>query len=122
MKKFLLLLLATAFPILSFQSFAQDADYFVGQWEVTVQDTPNGTIKVLLTLERVDGKLKGKFTDTSTGSETSMSQITEQENSIILYFFAEGYDLYLTIKPDGADKVSGTLADSFMVSGQRVKK
>jgi hypothetical protein len=121
MKKILLFLLIAALPILSFQSFAQDSDYFVGQWEVTVQDTPNGTVKVLLTLERVDGKLKGKFTDTSTGGETSISQITEQDNSITLYFFAEGYDLYLTVKPDGADKVSGTLADSFIVIGQRVK-
>jgi hypothetical protein len=121
MKNFILILLLAALPLISFPTFAQNSDYFVGNWEVTVQDTPNGTVKVLLSLERVDGKLKGKFTDPSTGSETTMSQITEQENSITLYFFAEGYDLYLTIKPDGADKVSGTLADSFTVSGQRVK-
>lgn len=122
MKKFILITLFAALPIFSFQSFAQEADYFVGQWEVTVQDTPNGTVNVLLTLERVDGKLKGKFTDSTTGRETSMSQITEQENSITLYFFAEGYDLYLTMRPEGEDKVSGTLADSFTVLGQRVKK
>lgn len=110
------------FSLISFGAKAQDSDYFVGQWEVTVQDTPNGTVKVLLSLERVEGKLTGKFADVVTNRETSITQINEQENSVTLYFFAEGYDLYLTLKPEGEDKISGTLADSFIVSGQRVKK
>ncbi len=122
MRKLSFLLLLLVFSLKFSPSIAQDTEYFVGEWEVTVQDTPNGTVKVLLSMERVDGKLKGKFVDAISNRETPITQINEQEQSITLYFFAEGYDLYLTLKPDGEDKVSGTLADSFLVSGQRVKK
>ena len=101
---------------------AQKSDYFVGDWQVTIKDTPMGTISVMLTLERVDGKLVGKFVDAANSSSTPMTQITEAENSVTLYFFAEGMDLYLTLKPEGAKNVTGTLMDSFAVEGQRVEK
>jgi hypothetical protein len=121
MKKLSLLLFFLAVTLVSSQSFAQDADYFVGQWDVTVKDTPNGTVNVRLSLERVDGKLMGKFVDAASGRETSITQINEQEKTITLYFFAEGYDLYLTLNQAGEDSLSGSLADSFSVTGQRVK-
>ena len=101
---------------------AQKSDYFVGDWQVTIKDTPMGTISVMLTLERVDGKLVGKFVDAANSSSTPMTQITEAENSVTLYFFAEGMDLYLILKPEGAKNVTGTLMDSFAVEGKRVEK
>ena len=100
---------------------AQKSDYFVGDWNVQIKDTPMGTISVLLTLERVDGKLVGKFVDAASSSTTTMSQITEGENSVTLYFFAEGMDLYLTLQPEDDENVTGSLMDSFAVSGTRVK-
>ena len=101
---------------------AQKSDYFVGDWQVTIKDTPMGTISVMLTLERVDGKLVGKFVDAANSTSTPMTQITEAENSVTLYFFAEGMDLYLTLKPEGAKNVTGSLMDSFAVEGKRVEK
>ena len=108
--------------LISFTTKAQTTDYFVGDWEVTIKDTPNGTVNVVLSLERVEGKLVGKFIDASTSTETTMSQITEGENTVTLYFFAEGYDLYLTLQPEGEENVTGILMDSFPVEGKRVKK
>ena len=101
---------------------AQKSDYFVGDWQVTIKDTPMGTISVMLTLERVADKLVGKFVDAANSTSTPMTQITEAENSVTLYFFAEGMDLYLTLKPEGAENVTGSLMDSFAVEGKRVKK
>ncbi len=101
---------------------AQKSDYFVGDWEVTIKDTPMGTISVVLTLERVDGKLVGKFVDAANSTSTPMTQITEAEKSVTLYFFAEGMDLYLTLQPEGAKNVTGSLMDSFAVEGKRVEK
>ncbi|MBC6367841.1 hypothetical protein [Algoriphagus sp. AK58] len=121
MKKITLICLLLLFGVSAHSLALQSDDFFVGQWDVEVKDTPNGTVKVVLSLERVDGKLSGKFVDATTGRETKISQINEQEKSITLYFFAEGYDLYLTLKPESEDQVSGSLADSFMVSGQRIK-
>jgi hypothetical protein len=102
---------------------AQKSDYFVGDWEVTIKDTPMGTISVVLTLERgEDGKLVGEFVDAANSTSTPMTQITEAEGSITLYFFAEGMDLYLNLKPEGDENVTGSLMDSFAIEGKRVKK
>lgn len=125
MKKFTSLVFLFAMLLFASTTMAQTTtapDYFVGDWQVTIQDTPMGTISVLLTLERVDGKLVGKFVDAATSSTTTMSQVTEAETGLTLYFFAEGMDLYLTLKPEGEENVTGSLMDSFIVSGTRVKK
>jgi hypothetical protein len=101
---------------------AQKSDYFVGAWDVQIKDTPMGTITVLLTLERVAGKLVGKFVDNAASTETKMNDITENENSLTLNFTSEYGDLYFTLKREDDENVSGSLMDSFAVSGTRVKK
>jgi hypothetical protein len=123
MKLITTVLCGFALFLISFTTQAQTTDYFVGEWEVTIKDTPMGTISVVLTLERgEDGKLVGKFVDAANSTSTPMTQITESEDSITLYFFAEGMDLYLNLKPEGEENVSGTLMDSFAIEGKRVKK
>lgn len=72
-------------------------------------------------LEHAEGKLIGKFTPIGSEQGTSISNISEQENGIILYFFAEGYDLYLSLNAAEEDKLSGYLIDQFPVKGERVK-
>jgi hypothetical protein len=121
MKKISTILFFFSLLIFSSSVSAQTDTYFLGTWEVTVKDTPNGTVNVVLNIERVDGKLAGKFIDPNTNSETPIPQINEGEKSITLYFFAEGYDLILNLKPVDEDNLSGMLMDSFAVSGTRVK-
>ena len=122
MKLITTLLCGFALFLISFTTQAQTTDYFVGDWDVTIKDTPMGTITVMLTLERVDGKLVGKFVDATSSDITPMTQITEAENSVTLYFFAEGMELYLTLQPEGDENVTGSLMDSFAVEGKRVIK
>ncbi|RZS95681.1 hypothetical protein [Cecembia calidifontis] len=98
------------------------SDNFVGEWDLLVEGTPQGNINVILTIERVDGKLKGKFRQIGSNQETTISNISEQENGITLYFFAEGYDLYLSLKAADEGKLSGYLVDQFPVKGQRASK
>jgi len=106
----------------SYSSFAQSSDYFLGTWNVLIQDTPQGNVNVILSIERIDGKLTGKFTQAGSDQGTAISNIKEEENGITLYFFAEGNDLYLNLKGTEDDKVSGSLVDQFLVSGERVKE
>jgi hypothetical protein len=101
---------------------AQKSDYFVGDWNVQIKDTPMGTITVLLTLERVNGKLVGKFVDNAASTETKMNSITENEKSLTLNFTSEYGDLYFTLQREDDENVSGSLMDSFSVSGKRIKK
>ncbi len=121
MKLITTILCGFALFLISFTTQAQTTDYFVGDWDVTIKDTPMGTITVVLTLERVDGKLVGKFVDSS-GNETKMNDITESENSLTLNFTSEYGDLYLALQREDDENVSGSLMDSFAVEGKRVIK
>ncbi len=122
MKLITTVLCGFALFLISFSTQAQTTDYFAGDWEVTIKDTPMGTITVMLTLERVDGKLVGKFVDSASGNETKMNDITESENSLTLSFTSEYGDLYLAIQRVDEENVSGSLMDSFAVEGKRVIK
>jgi hypothetical protein len=123
MKKLSILVFFFAALLFSSSSMAQTTeDYFVGEWNVQIE-APMGTISVLLTLERVDGKLVGKFVDASTSTETKMNDITEGDNSLTLNFTSAEYGpLYFTLQREDDENVSGTLMDSLKVSGTRVKK
>ena len=122
MKKLSILVFFFAALLFSSSSMAQTTeDYFVGEWNVQIE-APMGTISVLLTLERVDGKLVGKFVDAASSTETKMNDITEGENSLTLNFTSEYGDLYFTLQREDEENVTGSLMDSFAVSGTRVKK
>ena len=124
MKKLTQLVFLFAFMLFASTTMAQTStapDYFVGDWEVTINGTPMGNITVMLTLERVDGKLVGKFVDAA-GMETKMNDITENENSLTLTFTSEYGDLVLAIQRKDDENVSGSLMDSFTVEGKRVIK
>lgn len=120
MKKYYLLFSFLFFLVISVVN-AKDNDKLIGTWDVTVQDTPQGNVNVHLTIEKVDGTIKAKFKQAGSDQETSAT-VSEQENGITLYFFAEGYDLYMTIRPDGDDAVSGYLVDQFPVKGLRMNE
>ena len=123
MKKLSILVFFFAALLFSSSTMAQTTeDYFVGEWNVQIKDTPMGTVSVLLTLERIDGKLVGKFVDAASSTETKMNDITEGENSLTLNFTSEYGDLYFTLQREDEENVSGSLMDSFAVSGTRVKK
>jgi hypothetical protein len=123
MKKLSILVFFFSALLFSSSTMAQTTeDYFVGEWNVQIKDTPMGTISVLLTLERVDGKLVGKFVDAASSTETKMNDITEGDNSLTLNFTSEYGDLYFTLQREDDENVSGSLMDSFAVSGTRVKK
>ena len=122
MKKLSILVFFFAALLFSSSTMAQTTeDYFVGEWNVQIE-APMGTISVLLTLERVDGKLVGKFVDAASSTETKMNDITEGENSLTLNFTSEYGDLYFTLQREDEENVTGSLMDSFAVSGTRVKK
>jgi hypothetical protein len=106
---------------ISTATFAQSNDQFIGTWNLSISDTPQGNINVELSIERVDGKLNAKFSQVGTSQATSISNITEKENEITMYFFAEGYDLYLRLNSTEDDKISGYLIDQFPVKGERAK-
>jgi len=108
---------------LCFNAAAQDAaDYFAGAWKVEIIGTPSGDGKMILNLDRVDGKLQGGIIDTITYRQVvPFTSVDEKENSVSAYFSAEGYDVYITLVKKDDDNVTGNLLDMFDVTGKRVK-
>ncbi|MGY6520775.1 MAG: hypothetical protein ACXIUD_03545 [Mongoliitalea sp.] len=116
-------LLAMLFLVFSvaFATSNHPSDNFVGEWDLLIEGTPQGDVRVVMTIEKVEGKLKGKFKMAGTDQETTLSSISEGSDSISFSFFAEGYDLYMSLNANGADALKGYLVDQFPVTGKRLK-
>lgn len=122
MKKTVLLFTAI-FAILfsiSLNSQAQaNSDYFVGKWNVLVTGTPNGDAKMVVVMQRVDGKLKAEFVGNDQPEVPKVSNIEETEKSVRIYFTASGYDVYLYLENKGENHVEGNMLDMFDAKGDR---
>lgn len=123
MNKASMILIGFLFIISSIPSQAQDqpSDYFAGKWEVLLEDTPAGDATLIMTLERKDGKLEG----TLTGNDVEVieiERIEEKEGTLTVYWFSQGYDVYLSMQKKDDDNISGTLVGMFVASGKRIKE
>jgi hypothetical protein len=113
------------FLILSFNANAQTpppGDYYVGKWNVLVEGTPQGDGKMIIVLERKDGKLGGTITNKGATEPTMITRVEEKEKSITLYFTTTGYDVNLTLEKKDDDHVTGNMMDMFDTKGERVKE
>ncbi|HVX51979.1 MAG TPA: hypothetical protein VHB48_17595 [Chitinophagaceae bacterium] len=99
-----------------------NADYFTGSWNILLKGTPNGDVKMIFKLDKVNDSLTGIVQD-STGAQISdMSKIEKDENGITVYFTAQGYDVNVMLAKKDDDHVTGSLMNMFDVEGERVKK
>lgn len=96
------------------------ADFFAGKWNVTVIGTPNGDAKMIVNLERKDGKLTGGVINSDSAEPIKFSNMEEKENSVTVYFSASGYDVYMVLEKKDDNHVKGSMMDMFDVSGERV--
>ena len=95
------------------------SDFFVGKWNVLVTGTPDGDAKMVVSLERVDGKLKAEFVGKEQAEVPKVSNVEETEKSVRIYFTASGYDVYLYLEKKGDNHIEGTMLDMFDAKGDR---
>ena len=121
MKKGSIVLLGILLTISSvaIQTRSNSSDYFIGKWEVIFEGTPNGDATLTLTIDRKDGKLEGFFTDAEEAI-TKIDRIEENEESITIYWFAQGYDIYLQLEKVDEDNIKGMLMGMFISKGKRL--
>jgi len=122
MKKMNLFFAGVFFLLLSFSANAQDntgSDFFAGKWNLLVSGTPNGDIKMIINLERKEGKLGGtiEIVDYET---LNISKVDEKEASITFYFNAMDHDLNIYLEKKDENHVSGSQMDMFDVKGERM--
>ena len=97
------------------------SDFYLGKWDVLINGTPSGDIKLQLNIEEKDGSLAGIIA--SEGSEASkVDKVVAKENSVTVYWFASGYDVYLTMNKKEDNKVDGNFMDMFPAKIVRVEK
>ena len=122
MKKISLFLFLFAYVALISKADPPAEDFFTGNWELFIKDLPQGDVTMLMSLERKEGKLVGMLKNKETGADIAViTQVDEKENSIMVYFFAEGYDVYMSLIPKEEKGLTGMLMDAFPVTGTRVK-
>jgi hypothetical protein len=108
---------------LSAGAFAQNVtDYFAGDWDVVVIGTPNGDAKMIMHLERVEGKLKGEIKGQESSDVIKIDSIEEKENKLIVYYFAGGYDISMDFEKVDENNMDGSLLGMFTTKGSRIIK
>jgi hypothetical protein len=102
-------------------SFAQEnaADFFPGKWNVTIIGTPNGDAKFVLKVEKTEAALTA-FIIGEDGKSTKVDRVETKPNAITVYWFAEGYDVNLTMTKKEDGKVEGDLMSMFTAKIEKV--
>jgi hypothetical protein len=124
MKKLNLFFTGIFVLFLSFGANAQEnagTDFFAGKWNLLVSGTPNGDIKMIVNLERNEGKLGGTI-EIVDYQILKISKIEEKETSITIYFNADDYDLNISLEKKDENNVTGSQMDMFDVKGERIIK
>lgn len=96
-------------------------DYFLGNWEVLVKDTPQGDVKLPMIFSFADGKLSGKVINPETKEEGAMTSVEMKGEELFATFSAGGYDLTMLIAKKDNDQFTGKLMDMLEVIGTRIK-
>jgi hypothetical protein len=125
MKKVSLFFAAFFLLVLSLPASAQtksNADFFAGKWNVLVAGTPNGDSKIIVSLEKKDGKLEGTILDSTNKEIAKITKVEEKDKSVTVFFYAQNYDLYLLMDRKDDDHVTGNMLNMFDATGNRIKE
>lgn len=107
--------------VFSLAASAQEKNFFVGKWEITVLDTPSGDGKLSLTIEEKERKLTAKLYDEVNKKDMNVDRLENKDNSLIVYFKSGTYSIFLNIEKKDQDNVTGSMMDMFDATGKRVQ-
>ncbi len=127
MKKASILLIALFFGI-ALKGFSQaitapTQEFYLGKWEITIFDTPDGDAKIISTISLKDGKLVGEMTNPAepTTPPIPMTSAEIVNGQLTIFFTAGGYDLSIPFEKVDEDNLKGKLMDMLDVKAKRVK-
>lgn len=125
MKKVLSIFVGFFFLILSFTTQAQTQspkEYFVGKWDVLLEGLPQGDPKMIVSLQRKDGKLEGAILDSTQKEAAKISRVEETEKTVTVYFTAHDYDVNLEMNKKDDNNITVNLMGMFEGKGVRMKE
>ncbi|MDX9811865.1 MAG: hypothetical protein RBU28_05730 [Bacteroidales bacterium] len=96
-------------------------DYFAGNWNLTVFETPYGDLNMVASLVRKDGILTGVVKMGQDGQDQTINieSIDEPEGFVIMYFVAQGYEVSIMLAGKDENNVVGSMLGMFNVTGVR---
>ncbi|OOQ57994.1 hypothetical protein [Mucilaginibacter pedocola] len=116
----LLAVLVLALTGFAFKASAQTG--FPGKWDVLLKGTPQGDIHMMVTLKDSVSTLKGSYEDFASKANTPFTKVEKKDDSVSLFFTAQGYDLTLVLKQADDDHLEGSLMSMFEATAVRVKQ
>ncbi len=125
MKKVFSAIAGVFFLVVSFSANGQTTpatDFFAGKWDVLIEGLPQGDPRMIVSLERKDGKLTGAIMDSTQKEIAKISKVEEKEKSITVYFSASGYDVYLEMNKKDEEHITANLLGMFEAKGVRFKE
>ncbi|MCW3081618.1 hypothetical protein [Segetibacter sp.] len=125
MKKLTALFAGLFLLLLSFNAPAQTApakDYFVAKWDLLMEGLPQGDPRLIVDLQRKDGKLTGTILDSTSKEIAKITRVEETPTTVTVYFTAQDYDVNLAINKKDEDHVTASLLGMFEGKGVRMKE
>ena len=104
----------------STHSYHLNDDYFTGNWDVFIENTPQGDHRLTLELVREEDGLQGKFFTGDESGSLDIDRIIENDDSVRLFFTAEGHYLNLQLRKQGENRMTGSLAGMFNATADRI--
>jgi hypothetical protein len=100
-----------------------DYDFFTGRWNIIVRNTPNGDVKMVVNIEKINDVVKATLND-STGKELYKVTKTEIVNDLayITFIGSQSSDVPLTLKKKDETSITGDIMGMFWIEGNRISK
>jgi len=94
--------------------------YFIGKWNILAKSLPQGDTKMVIIIEKKEGKLTGNISDPAS-SEVPMefTSVTINGNVLNAVFTAQGMDIPLDITKKDDKNITGNIMGMFDIEGSR---
>jgi hypothetical protein len=99
-------------------SAQEEANFFVGKWDLLVEGLPSEDVHILVNISSTDDGLVGEMT---MGEKVQKVEIEQTEDDMItLKFEAQGYDVSVNLAKKDENSVEGDMMGMFDITGKRV--
>jgi hypothetical protein len=95
-------------------------DYFKGKWDVLIKGTPQGDINLVIAFNKFEERVSGSIQDYEGNEVLEVTGTRVEKDWASVNFFAEGYDLTITLRKKDGDNVTGDMMQMFDVEGKRI--
>ncbi|MCR9065383.1 MAG: hypothetical protein NXI00_15525 [Cytophagales bacterium] len=120
MKKVSLIFVTLIFTVVRAVYAQEDADFFVGNWDVVFIGTPQGDAQMVAEISRDNGDLQGVLVFEENAEPIPITEIIEDGDQLTLYFSAQGYDVNVVLKKVDDNNLKGSLMNMFDATASRV--